>query len=107
MVILGGSDKGADYAELAAAAAARGALAVLIGQTAPVIARELAKWGVVAQRAPALADAVSAAVALLGRGGTVLLSPACASFDMFRGFEDRGRQFAELARQTFPQHAQA
>jgi UDP-N-acetylmuramoylalanine--D-glutamate ligase len=103
-VILGGSDKGADYGELAAAVAARGALAVVIGQTAPVIARELGKWGVAAQRAGSLADAMAAAVALLGRGGTVLLSPACASFDMFHGFEDRGRQFGELARQTAPQH---
>ena len=101
-VILGGSDKGADFSELAAAVAARGAAAVLIGQTALVIQRELARWGVVGQRVATLDDAIVHAVALLARGGTVLLSPACASFDMFNGFEDRGRKFAEFARARFP-----
>ncbi len=96
-IILGGSDKGADYGLLAAAVAARGAQVVVIGQTAPVIGRALGAWGVIAHRAESLSDAVQRAVALLGRGGTVLLSPACASFDMFNGFEDRGRQFADLA----------
>jgi UDP-N-acetylmuramoylalanine--D-glutamate ligase len=94
---MGGSDKGADYDQLASAVAARGAQAVVIGQTAKPIARALARWGVVAHRADTLSDAVGRCVALLGRGGTVLLSPACASFDMFNGFEDRGRQFSELA----------
>jgi UDP-N-acetylmuramoylalanine--D-glutamate ligase len=98
VVILGGSDKGADYGVLAAAVAARGAGAVVLGQTAPLISRALSSWGVNAHRVATLGDAVEQAVALLGRGGTVLLSPACASFDMFNGFEDRGRQFAALAR---------
>ena len=97
VVILGGSDKGADYDQLASAVAARGAQAVVIGQTAKSIGKSLARWGVSAHRADTLSDAVARAVAQLGRGGTVLLSPACASFDMFNGFEDRGRQFAELA----------
>lgn len=101
-VILGGSDKGADFAELAAAVAARGASAVLIGQTALVIQRELARWGVVGHRVATLDDAIAQAVALLARGGTVLLSPACASFDLFNGFEDRGHKFAALARARFP-----
>ncbi len=97
VVILGGSDKGADYDQLASAVAARGAQAIVIGQTAKVISKALARWGVNAHRADTLSDAVARAVAQLGRGGTVLLSPACASFDMFNGFEDRGRQFSELA----------
>jgi UDP-N-acetylmuramoylalanine--D-glutamate ligase len=98
-VILGGSNKGADYSALAEAVAARGAMPIVIGQTAKPIAAALANWGVNAGTATTLAEAVSQAVALLGRGGTVLLSPGCASFDMFNGFEDRGRQFTELARQ--------
>jgi UDP-N-acetylmuramoylalanine--D-glutamate ligase len=102
VVILGGSDKGADFAELAAAVAARGASAVLLGQTALVIQRELARWGVVGQRVATLDEAIASAVGLLARGGTVLLSPACASFDMFNGFEDRGHRFAALARGRFP-----
>jgi UDP-N-acetylmuramoylalanine--D-glutamate ligase len=97
-VILGGSDKGADYSQLAAAVAARGALPLLIGQTAPVIAKALAVWGINGQQVTSMPAAVAQAVQLLGRGGTVLLSPACASFDMFNGFEDRGRQFTEAAR---------
>jgi UDP-N-acetylmuramoylalanine--D-glutamate ligase len=105
-IILGGSDKGADYDQLASAVAARGAQVVVIGQTAPVISRALSSWGVTAQRAQSLADAVNRAVSLLGRGGTVLLSPACASFDMFNGFEDRGRQFAEIAMSHGAQSAQ-
>ena len=86
-----------DYDQLASAVAARGAQAVVIGQTSKAIGKSLARWGVSAHRADTLSDAVARAVAQLGRGGTVLLSPACASFDMFNGFEDRGRQFAELA----------
>jgi UDP-N-acetylmuramoylalanine--D-glutamate ligase len=94
-VILGGSDKGADFVELAAAAARRGALAVLIGQTAPKIAAALALYGLRPPTAASLVEAVRAARGLLPEGGTVLLSPACASFDMFNGFEDRGRKFVE------------
>ena len=98
VVILGGSNKGADYSTLAEAVAARGAMPIVIGQTAKPIANALAQWGVNATPVATLAEAVSQAVVLLGRGGTVLLSPGCASFDMFNGFEDRGRQFTELAR---------
>jgi UDP-N-acetylmuramoylalanine--D-glutamate ligase len=92
-VILGGSDKGADFVELAAATARRGALPVLIGQTAPKIAAALALYGLRPPRAATLDEAVRTARGLLPEGGTVLMSPACASFDMFNGFEDRGRKF--------------
>ena len=97
-VILGGSDKGATWDALAAAVAARGALPLLIGQTAPAIAAALAGRGVAATRVADLDEAVRRAQALLPAGGTILLSPACASFDMFRGFEDRGQRFAAAAR---------
>lgn len=102
-VILGGSDKGASWEGLAATVAARARsqhlVPVVIGQTGPAIAAALERGGVVVRRAATLADAVAAAVAALPDGGTVLLSPACASFDMFQGFEDRGRRFADCARQ--------
>lgn len=97
-VILGGSDKGADWGGLAAAVAQRGARPVLIGQTAPRIAAALAGSGVAAARAADLDAAVRACLAALPAGGSILLSPACASFDMFRGFEDRGRRFADSCR---------
>jgi UDP-N-acetylmuramoylalanine--D-glutamate ligase len=50
------------------------------------------------QKAATLRDAVIAAYRAAGTGDTVLLSPACASFDMFRNYEDRGRQFKEIVR---------
>ncbi len=97
-VILGGSDKGADFALLARCVASRGARPVLIGQTAPAIRSRLAEVGVAAEIRASLESALAHAVDLLPDGGTVLLSPACASFDMFRGFEDRGERFAAAAR---------
>ena len=97
-VILGGSDKGAEFVTLAAAVARRGARAVLFGQTAPRIAQALALYAVTPERANDFEEAFSKARAALPRGGTVLLSPACASFDRFQGFEERGERFAALAR---------
>jgi len=97
-VLLGGSDKGADFAALAQAVANRGAHPVLIGNTAPRLAAALDMVGVRWSRHGDLVAAVAAARSLLPHGGTVLLSPACASFDWFQGFEDRGRRFAQAAR---------
>lgn len=97
-IILGGSDKGADFAELASATARRGAIPIVIGQTASRIAHALGLYGLRPPTAGSLEEAISLAKALLPRGGTVLLSPACASYDMFQGFEDRGRRFVAAAR---------
>ena len=97
-VILGGSDKGADFAELAKAVTIRGAIPVLIGVTAPRLAAALAGHRGSWHRAADLETAIEAACRSLPEGGTILLSPACASFDMFQGFEDRGRKFAAAAR---------
>jgi UDP-N-acetylmuramoylalanine--D-glutamate ligase len=97
-VILGGSDKGADFAALGRAVAVRGATPFLIGQTADRLASALSAAGVAAPRLATLEAAVAAAVEALTGGGTVLLAPACASLDMFRGFEDRGERFTAAAR---------
>ena len=97
-IILGGSDKGAEFVELAAATARRGASPVVMGQTAPPIAKALALYGLRPLTALSMEEAVLLAKALLPKGGSVLLSPACASFDMFNGFEDRGRCFIAAAR---------
>jgi UDP-N-acetylmuramoylalanine--D-glutamate ligase len=97
-LILGGSLKGAsDYAPLADAVA-RGPVdaSYLIGDAAEPIGRALAQAGVRATRHASLADAVGAAATVARAGDTVLLSPACASFDQFRDFEDRGDQFRTL-----------
>jgi len=104
VLIAGGRDKGQDFAPLAAVAGRHVAHAVLIGEGA---ARIAAAWPTVpATHAATLEAAVDAAFrhAQAPRAGargaaTVLLSPGCASFDMFRDYEDRGRRFkAEVAR---------
>jgi UDP-N-acetylmuramoylalanine--D-glutamate ligase len=94
--ILGGKDKGLDFAELLEAPIARVKKALLIGDSADAIAASLS--GKLAfEKLETLARAVSRANELAAPGDTVLLSPACASFDQFANYEDRGRQFAELA----------
>jgi UDP-N-acetylmuramoylalanine--D-glutamate ligase len=101
-IILGGSDKGADFSALGAAVARRGACPVLLGQTAPRIQACLAASGLAAPVATDIEDAVRRAARAVAGGGTVLLSPACASFDLFRGFDHRGDCFAAAARRLFP-----
>lgn len=105
VLIAGGRDKGVDLAPLAAVAAERAAAAVLIGESGPAIAGLLRAAGVpvveevgtleaALPRAAAIArDLVAAAPA--GTIGTVLLSPAAASFDQFADYAARGRAFKE------------
>jgi UDP-N-acetylmuramoylalanine--D-glutamate ligase len=94
--ILGGKDKGLDFAELLGAPLARVRRALLIGASADAIAAALS--GKLAfEKCETLARAVARAAELAAPGDTVLLSPACASFDQFASYEDRGRQFAALA----------
>ncbi len=95
--ILGGKDKGLDFAELLEAPLARVKRALLIGASADAIAASLS--GKLAfEKVETLARAVARASEIAAPGDTVLLSPACASFDQFRNYEERGRQFAALAR---------
>ena len=101
VVILGGVGKGADFNGLAKVVAKRARAAVLIGQAADDIAAALAVAGTgkfPMIRASTLADAVRKAAALAQPGDLVLLSPACASFDMFSSADDRGDQFVALVR---------
>jgi len=101
VLIVGGRDKGQDFAAARELARRRVLHAVLIGEGAPRIA---AAWqGLPLSRADSLAGAVDLAFELAKRSekrpAVVLLSPGCASFDMFRDFEDRGRRFkAEVER---------
>ena len=100
-LILGGSLKGSDFAGLASAvAAAPVERAYLIGGAADAIAAALDGVGVAFERAGTLDAAVHAAAAAARPGETVLLSPACASFDQFRNYEDRGETFRRLAREV-------
>lgn len=92
IVILGGEGKGQDFTELTPALRAINSKVILIGRDAPVIAEAI---GDAAQIIPAdsMHDAVSKSFAMANPGDAVLLSPACASFDMFKNYEDRGEKF--------------
>jgi UDP-N-acetylmuramoylalanine--D-glutamate ligase len=91
-LIAGGKDKGGDYAPLEPLIRERVAHLILIGQAAERIAAELGDLTHTV-RAANLEDAVAAARELTPRGGSVLLSPGCSSFDMFKSYEERGDLF--------------
>jgi UDP-N-acetylmuramoylalanine--D-glutamate ligase len=94
--ILGGRGKGEDYAPLAAAVAERCRAAYLIGEEAAALGRALAGTGVPVRDCGTLATAVAAAQTVAAAGEVVLLSPACASYDQYRSFEERGSHFRAL-----------
>jgi len=93
--IAGGRDKGADFSLLREPVRRRVKRAILIGEAAPRIRAALSGFDPVSQ-AGTLRDAVHLAAREAATGDVVLLSPACASFDMFADYQDRGRQFKEL-----------
>jgi UDP-N-acetylmuramoylalanine--D-glutamate ligase len=96
-LILGGSRKGARFSELAEAMARRRvARAYLIGESADELAEALVAAGVSFRHSGDLERAVRDAFADAEPGEVVLLSPACASFDQFEDYEDRGARFSEL-----------
>ncbi len=90
--IAGGRDKGLDFHELADAVQGRVRAAVLIGEAAGKLEAALA-GRVPVHDAGTIERAVCLAAQLAQPGDVVLLAPACASFDQFRGFEDRGERF--------------
>jgi UDP-N-acetylmuramoylalanine--D-glutamate ligase len=97
--ILGGSLKGGGFAGLVEPVRERCAACYLIGEAADAIERDLAsarEAGVELQRYRDLEHAVTAASADARRGEVVLLAPACASFDAYRDFEERGEHFRSL-----------
>ncbi len=96
VLIAGGSDKGADLGVLAGAADHVRAV-VTIGVTGPQIGRAFAELRPT-HAADDMADAVRIAGELAGPGDVVLLSPACASYDMFDGYHHRGEVFAAAVR---------
>lgn len=103
VVILGGRFKGGRFADLRAPLAARGATVIAIGEAQPLIHEALAD-AVPVQDASDMTEAVRAAFAAAAPGSTVVLAPACASFDMFADYAERGRAFkqavARLAREV-------
>ncbi len=94
VLVAGGDGKGADFSALRAPVAARCRAVILLGRDAPLLADVLADTGVPLIRVQTLDESVVKAAELAQSGDAVLLSPACASLDMFKNFEERGRLFA-------------
>jgi UDP-N-acetylmuramoylalanine--D-glutamate ligase len=98
VLIAGGVGKGQDFGPLRAAATGKLRAAVLIGQAASAVAAALEGLCPI-ECTSGMAEAVRAAYALAEPGDTVLLSPACASFDMFRDYRHRGDMFVSAVRE--------
>jgi UDP-N-acetylmuramoylalanine--D-glutamate ligase len=95
VVILGGEGKGQDFSPLAEPVARYARAVVLIGRDAPLIREEIKACGVPLIDASTLPEAVNAAKNMAQAGDAVLLSPACASFDMFRDYPHRAQVFCQ------------
>jgi UDP-N-acetylmuramoylalanine--D-glutamate ligase len=97
VLIAGGKDKGVSFDSLAPLVREKVRAAVLIGEMA---GRMAASWtGVECHRAEDLPAAVARARALARAGDTVLLSPGCSSYDMFKNFEERGDIYKQLVKE--------
>lgn len=98
VLIAGGDGKGQDFAPLAPAVRARARTVVLIGRDAEKVALAIVAAGVSVERAAGMDEAVQAAYRASRAGDAVLLSPACASYDMFRNYAHRGEAFVAAVR---------
>ncbi|MCM1223477.1 MAG: UDP-N-acetylmuramoyl-L-alanine--D-glutamate ligase [Lachnospiraceae bacterium] len=98
VLILGGKDKGNDYSEILPLVRQKVKAIVAMGKDNAKIIDFFGKEKTVVDT-HSLADAISQAKALASDGDTVLLSPCCASFDLFKSYEDRGAQFKDAVRQ--------
>jgi UDP-N-acetylmuramoylalanine--D-glutamate ligase len=96
-LIAGGRDKGGDYAPLAGLVRERVGHMILIGEAREMIAAALGPL-TDTRMTESLEEAVELARDLTPSGGTVLFSPACSSFDMFKNYEERGERFAALVK---------
>jgi len=106
LIILGGKDKGSDYTVLQKPLREKAILALLIGAAAEKIENQIS-GSVALERAETLERAVETASHAAQRGDVVLLAPACASFDQFKNYEQRGQVFKDLVRQLEKQAAGA
>lgn len=101
-LIAGGKDKGGEYAPLRSLVEEKVANLILIGEAAARMAAELSGASEI-RLAATLEAAVRQAYEVTPAGGTVLLSPACSSFDMFKNFAVRGQEFTRLVQQLPPE----
>jgi UDP-N-acetylmuramoylalanine--D-glutamate ligase len=100
ILIAGGKEKGADFSGLAEVISREVRFLVLLGETKEKIAEAVVKAGFEDYRfVSTLEEAVNLAAREAEKGEMVILSPACASWDMFQDYEERGKKFKELVRQ--------
>ncbi len=99
VVLVGGQSKGGDFSPLAPLLRDKARRVILFGQDALKIREQLTELSAV-ERVDTLAAAVLRAAAVAESGDAVLLSPGCASFDQFTGYEDRGEQFRQRVREV-------
>jgi UDP-N-acetylmuramoylalanine--D-glutamate ligase len=102
VLIAGGDGKGQDFGPLREPVKRRARAVVLIGRDREQVAAAIAGCGVPIERAGDMDEAVQIALAASRRGDAVLLSPACASYDMFRNYGHRGDVFAAAVRKRVP-----
>ena len=105
VLIAGGDGKGQDFTPLAAAVAQRARAVVLIGRDAQRIAHALADSAVPLEHARDMDEAVAMAFAASTPGCAVVLSPACASYDMFRNYSHRAEVFVAAVQRLAEQQA--
>ena len=98
VLILGGTDKGNDYREIDQLVKEKCHTLVFMGKDNAKLIQHFAPMGVKYISTNTLQDAVQAAYRSANAGDTVLLSPCCASFDLFKNYEDRGEQFMKAVR---------
>jgi UDP-N-acetylmuramoylalanine--D-glutamate ligase len=96
ILLLGGRNKGNDFGPLAIEAAERAKAVVLFGEACDELASAFKATSVHTYRSATLADAVERAASIASPGDSVVLSPACASFDEFANYEERGTSFTRL-----------
>ena len=98
VLILGGTDKGNDYSEIDALVQEKCHTLIFMGKDNEKLIQHFGAMGMKYISTNNLTDAVQAAYQSANEGDTVLLSPCCASFDLFKNYEDRGEQFMQAVR---------
>ena len=98
VLILGGTDKGNDYSEIDQLVLDKCHTLIFMGRNNHKLIQHFEPMGVKYISTDSLQDAVQAAYKSANEGDTVLLSPCCASFDLFKNYEDRGEQFVKAVR---------
>ena len=98
ILILGGKDKGNDYSEIADLVKEKCSGLIYMGVNNEKLHNFFDSFGLPVADVHSMEDAVNAAYKMAKKGETVLLSPCCASFDLFKSYEDRGKQFKECVR---------